>query len=84
MNSEKVIIAKPDLATTALTAKDLDGELLAREISERGKVARCVSKLEDLRRSIDEFAEPNSVLLILSNRTCLGLWESDFVQALKS
>lgn len=82
--SEKVIIAKPDLATTALTGKDLDGELLAKEISQMGKQAKCVNKLDDLRRTIDEFAEPNAVLLILSNRTCLGLWESDFVKALKA
>jgi UDP-N-acetylmuramate: L-alanyl-gamma-D-glutamyl-meso-diaminopimelate ligase len=82
--SEKVIIAKPDLATTALTGKDLDGELLAKEISQTGKQAKCVNKLDDLRRTIDEFAEPNAVLLILSNRTCLGLWESDFVKALKA
>ncbi len=40
--------------------------------------------LPELRKTIDEYAEENAVLLILSNRTCLGLWESDFVQALKT
>ncbi len=40
--------------------------------------------LPDLRKVMDEYAEENAVLLILSNRTCLGLWESDFVQALKT
>lgn len=82
--SDKVIIAKSDLATTALTGTDLDGELLAREISTKGRTAVCVSKLDDLRKSIDQFAEKDSVLLILSNRTCLGLWESGFVQELKA
>lgn len=82
--SDKVIIAKPDLPTTAIGGKDLDGELLAKEITGQGKKAICVSKLPDLRKAIDDFGEGNSVLLILSNRTCLGLWESDFVKELKS
>lgn len=80
--SDKVIIAKPDLATTALSGKDLDGELLAKEISGQGKKASCVNNLNDLRLKIDEYSEDNSVLLILSNRTCLGLWESAFVKEL--
>lgn len=82
--SEKVIIAKPDLATTALGGSDLDGQKLASEISEKGRSARCVNNLNDLRASIDEFAEKDAVLLILSNRTCLGLWESSFVKELHS
>lgn len=82
--SDKVIIAKSDLATTAIGQTDLDGGKLAQEISQKGKPARMVNNLNDLRQTIDEFAEPNSVLLILSNRTCLGLWESSFVKELHS
>ncbi len=82
-SSDKVIIAKADLATTALGGSDLDGQKLAKEISEKGKKAVCVSKLDDLRKAIDDYTEKDSVLLILSNRTCLGLWESSFVQELK-
>lgn len=81
--SDKVIVAKPDLPTTAIGGSDLDGEKLTKEIKARGKEAICVHKLEDLRQSIDAFAEKDAVLLVLSNRTCLGLWESDFVQALQ-
>lgn len=82
--SDKVIIAKQDLATTALGGTDLDGEKLAREINGKGPPSVCVKALPELREVIDEYAEDNAVLLILSNRTCLGLWESDFVQALKA
>lgn len=82
--SDKVIIAKPDLPTTALGGTDLDGEKLAQEISQKGRSAVCVKALPDLRKVIDDYAEDNAVLLVLSNRTCLGLWESDFVQALKA
>ncbi|MCM2350651.1 MAG: Mur ligase family protein [Bacteriovoracaceae bacterium] len=82
--SDKVIIAKASIPTTALGGKDLDVDQLAKEIGEKGKPTICVSKLEDLRHSIDQFTDKDSVLLVLSNRTCLGLWESSFVQELKS
>ena len=81
--SDKVIIAKASIPTTAINGKDLDVDLLAKEINESGKPTICVSKLEDLRAAIDESDNNDSVLLVLSNRTCLGLWESDFVKELK-
>jgi UDP-N-acetylmuramate: L-alanyl-gamma-D-glutamyl-meso-diaminopimelate ligase len=81
--SDRVIIAKANIPTTALGGKDLDVDLLAKEISGLGKPAVCVTKLEELRQSIDENVDPDAVLLVLSNRTCLGLWESSFVQELK-
>lgn len=83
-NSDKVIIAKASIPTTALGGKDLDVDLLTKEISDLGKAATSVSSLGELRKAIDQFAEKDAVLLVLSNRTCLGLWESDFVQELKS
>lgn len=82
--SDAVIIAKPDLATTALGGSDLDGQKLAQEIlSQHGKPAMCVSTLTPLREAIDKQVKNGDVLLILSNRTCLGLWESDFARALR-
>lgn len=82
-SSEKVIIAKAELATTALGGTDLDSVKLTKEIEQKNHAAICVNKLDDLRKAIDNFSEPEAVLLILSNRTCLGLWESSFVQELK-
>lgn len=82
-DSDKVIIAKASIPTTALGGKDLDVDQLSKEISERGKPSVTVTKLDELRAKIDEFSEKDSVLLVLSNRTCLGLWESNFVQELK-
>jgi UDP-N-acetylmuramate: L-alanyl-gamma-D-glutamyl-meso-diaminopimelate ligase len=83
LDSDKVIIARASLATTALGGKDLDVDQLSREIAAKGKSACVVSKLDELRSKIDQYAEKDSVLLVLSNRTCLGLWESGFVQELK-
>ncbi len=81
--SDKVIIAKASIPTTALTGQDLDVELLTKEIGQQGKPSICVTNLDDLRRSIDQYTEKDAVLLVLSNRTCLGLWESGFVQEIK-
>jgi UDP-N-acetylmuramate: L-alanyl-gamma-D-glutamyl-meso-diaminopimelate ligase len=83
-SSDKVIIAKAELSTTALNGKDLDADLLSKEINQKGRHSVCVSRLEDLQKAIDDFAEEGAVLLVLSNRTCLGLWESNFVKELKS
>lgn len=80
--SDKVIIAKADLPTTALGGKDLDVDQLTKEIGDKIPSA-CVMKLDGLRSKIDEMKEDNAVLLILSNRTCLGLWESNFVNELQ-
>jgi UDP-N-acetylmuramate: L-alanyl-gamma-D-glutamyl-meso-diaminopimelate ligase len=82
--SDEVIIAKASIPTTAINGKDLDVDLLAKEISEKGTPAQCVSDLENLRKCIDASADPQSVLLVLSNRTCLGLWESGFVKEIMS
>jgi UDP-N-acetylmuramate: L-alanyl-gamma-D-glutamyl-meso-diaminopimelate ligase len=81
--SDKVIIAKASIPTTAIGGKDLDVDLLAREISDRGRPSVCVTTLPDLRKMIDQYSEKDAILLVLSNRTCLGLWESSFVQELK-
>lgn len=83
LTSDKVIIAKASIPTTALGGKDLDVDQLTKDIAAKGKPSACVSSLTDLRSTIDNFAEKDSVLLVLSNRTCLGLWESGFVQELK-
>ena len=82
--SDEVIIAKADLATTAKGGKDLDAQKLSLEITQlHHKPSVCVTNLPELRAEIDRRLKNHDVLVILSNRTCLGLWESDFVQALQ-
>ena len=80
--SDKVIIAKSNIKTTAIGKDDLDSDKLSREINDAGVPSACVDQLDILRSQIDQFAENDAVLLVLSNRTCLGLWESSFVKEL--
>jgi len=53
---------------------------LVQDIKSKGdKDAHVAKDLLELRNLIDNEVNSNCLLLILSNGTCLGLWESDFV-----
>lgn len=83
LNSDMVILAKPQTSTTIKDVKDLDCDQMARDLLENKKDVKLAKDLKTLRGFIDEVANKDSLLLILSNGTCLGLWESDFVSELK-
>lgn len=81
--ADRVIIAKPSIVTTIKRAHDLDCDLLVKDLS-TSIPSSVASTLDQLRNEIDNNSDSKSLLLILSNRTCLGLWESDFVDNLKN
>jgi UDP-N-acetylmuramate: L-alanyl-gamma-D-glutamyl-meso-diaminopimelate ligase len=81
-NSDKVILATNPLKTTVKSGENLDTEKIVTSLNKENIPAVNNNNLSDLRKSIDQMIEGNDVLLVLSNRTCLGLWESDFVQSL--
>lgn len=80
MGSNDVIIAKNPLSTTAKNSKNLDCDQLVFDIAKKCESAIVVNNLHELRSEIDRFSNDKNLILILSNRSCLGLWESDFVQ----
>ncbi len=80
--SNKVIIAANPLQTTVENSANLNCVQIADELNAQEIEATSVEDLENLRIAIDKMINPESVLVILSNRTCLGLWESDFVKEL--
>jgi UDP-N-acetylmuramate: L-alanyl-gamma-D-glutamyl-meso-diaminopimelate ligase len=75
----QVLLAKPG-DTTVKGGENLD--LL--KLAGTHENATVVEDLTSLRQILDDRINKNSLLLILSNSTCLGLWESDFVKQLKS
>lgn len=81
--SDKVILAANPLQTTVENSKNLDCQRMVNELNDKKTPAFLASNLDDLIKTIDEHTEKGVVLMILSNRTCLGLWESKFVQDLK-
>lgn len=74
-----VLVANPKIPTNATQYENLNYQQLADDISRYGVFSKEYLQLVDLRKEIDRLAETDGVLLILSNRTVLGLWESDFV-----
>lgn len=81
-SSDKLLIASNSLKTTVKGSENLNGEKIIEYFNGLGKKGNVSYSLEDLRQKIDENVEKDDVLLILSNRTCLGLWDSDFVKEL--
>lgn len=82
VHSDVVILAQNNLTTTVHDKKNLDCKLITNNLIAKSKEAYCVEKLSELENLIDKICDNECVLLVLSNRTCLGLWESDFVKKL--
>ena len=55
---------------------------MVKDLNSRGISSVKCQQLNELMDQIKNKSDKNSVLLVLSNRTCLGLWESDFVKKL--
>ena len=81
-NSDQVIMAMNPLPTTVKGTENLSGDQIVSHLSSKNIQAVKVNELAQLRAEIDARVKDDTLLVILSNRTCLGLWESDFVQAL--
>lgn len=84
LNAEQIIFAKPLKPTSVAWAGDLNVSQMANNLSAKNKKSMVVDNLKQLRQEIDSRVSDKTLLVILSNGTCLGLWESDFVQALKA
>ena len=82
-NSDRFIIAKNPLNTSVKGHDNLNCQKIVDEAIANKIPAKWVDNLTDLQNSIDEWIKEDQVLLILSNRTCLGLWESKFVDQIK-
>lgn len=71
---EKIIIIRPKSPTTVVDANDLDCNKMAHILRNKGKDAKVAENLEQLREMMDQLANEDSIFLVLSNGTCLGLW----------
>ncbi len=80
--ADYVVFAKPQRHTSVKGAKDLDGHKILSELEKIGVKGTMQTNLEDLVKEINKIADKDTVLLVLSNGTCLGLWQSDFVEKL--
>lgn len=77
-----VIFTKPSRPTSVKNVGDLDIYKIIDAVKASGRPGSVVGNLSELMEEIEKIARPESLILILSNGTCLGLWESDFVKNL--
>lgn len=82
LKSDVIILAQNSLTTTVKDGKNLDCFKMSQELEAKNKIASVVSTLDELRSQLDLYVGAENLFLILSNRTCLGLWESKFVDEL--
>jgi UDP-N-acetylmuramate: L-alanyl-gamma-D-glutamyl-meso-diaminopimelate ligase len=78
-----VIFTKPSRPTSVKNVGDLDIYKIVDEVKRSGRAGSVVGNLAELMGEIEKVTGDKNVILILSNGTCLGLWESDFVKNLK-
>ncbi len=78
-----VIFTKPTRPTSVKDVGDLDIYKIVEGVKKSGRPGSVVGNLSELMVEIEKITGPENVILILSNGTCLGLWESDFVKNLK-
>lgn len=81
-SADEIILAVPQRKTTAKNSSNIDMEKIAKSLNETSKRSFVVNDLNELRNKIDDLVSDDKVLLIMSNGTCLGLWESSFVESL--
>lgn len=78
-----VIFTKPNRPTSVKFAKDLDYELIINNLSKRSISGGVAKDLSELLSQLEPRVGEDNIFLILSNGTCLGLWQSSFVDELK-
>jgi UDP-N-acetylmuramate: L-alanyl-gamma-D-glutamyl-meso-diaminopimelate ligase len=77
-----VVFTKPTRPTSVKNVGDLDIYKIVDEVKASGRPGSVVGNLDELMAEIEKIVSPDNVILILSNGTCLGLWESPFVKQL--
>lgn len=81
-NVASATIVKPSRPTTAKGQGDLDVEKMKTDLEANGIKTTIVTDLDNLISIIKENSNKDTVQLVMSNSTCLGLWSSEFVKKL--
>jgi UDP-N-acetylmuramate: L-alanyl-gamma-D-glutamyl-meso-diaminopimelate ligase len=80
--ARSVIFTKPTRPTSVKNVGDLDIYKIVENVKSTGRNGSVVGNLDELMVELNKITGPDNVILILSNGTCLGLWESEFVKEL--
>jgi UDP-N-acetylmuramate: L-alanyl-gamma-D-glutamyl-meso-diaminopimelate ligase len=80
--ASSVTFTKPTRPTSVKNVGDLDIQKIIDHVTASGRPGAVVGNLYELMAEIEKITGTENVILILSNGTCLGLWESEFVKKL--
>ncbi len=80
--AHSVIFTKPTRPTSVKDVGDLDINKIISHVKQSSRYGAVVGSLDELMIELNKMTGEDNVILILSNGTCLGLWESEFVKQL--
>ncbi len=83
LSADNLAITKLKRSTTVKDAGDLDLVGMKTSLEKEDVKTQILSKLDEVISWVKDHSSEKSIILVLSNGTCLGLWESDFVKNLK-
>ena len=82
---EKILMLKSSRPTTVKYFGNIDWEQLQHDLSLKGfREVSIAYKLKTILQFIEKNSEGPSIFLVLSNGTCLGLWESALMEELEN
>lgn len=81
--TKDLCILKPQRATSIAWAEDLDCDKIAELLEKDQRQVKLLGSLKALLEEIEEKREEDAVLLVLSNGSCFGLWDSSWSQSLQ-
>ena len=82
--ADSVLIARPKNSTTIKSSTDLDCDLIAEKLNDSNVYSVVCDNLHSLLQYISSHREENSIIAILSNSNCLGIWQSSFSESLQN
>ena len=78
--ADELVLLKTKVNTTVKDSANLDFDLVAKDWGAvRKKSGHVVSNLEDLSSCLSSLSSSDSVIIVMNNSTCFGLWESDYL-----
>lgn len=83
MISDRLLVTKPNRPTSVKFADNLNLQKMVSALVHEGREAGVVENLEELLEGLKSANSEQDLIVILSNGTCLGFWESDVAKSLR-
>lgn len=81
--SDRLLVTRPKRPTSVKFADDLDLQRMISALIHEGCEAGIVEELDDLLEGLKSASTEQDLIVVLSNGTCLGFWESDVAKSLR-